>query len=75
MMLKLTKNQGFALSLEDTLFEKLKGRSNWPPRAVLGLMEGAFLYLVVCNFLLHCLQLVYQIITAKSEILPLSFNS
>ena len=37
------------------------------------LLKGAFLYLVLFNFLLH--QLVYQIITAKSETLPLPFKS
>ena len=32
IMLKVTKNQGFTLSLEDTIFEKPHGRSNWPPQ-------------------------------------------
>ena len=30
IMLKVTKNQGFSLSLEDTFFEKPQGGSNWP---------------------------------------------
>ena len=29
-MLKVTKNQGFNLSPEDTLLEKPPGESNWP---------------------------------------------
>ena len=33
IILKVTKNQGFSLSLEDTFFEKSQGWSNW----VLGL--------------------------------------
>ena len=39
IVLKVTKNQGFTLSLEDTFFEKPQGGgSNWPPSpAVLGL--------------------------------------
>ena len=31
IILKITKNQGFTLSLEDTILEKPQGRSNWPP--------------------------------------------
>ena len=31
IILKVAKNQGFILSLEDTLFEKPQGDSNWPP--------------------------------------------
>ena len=31
IILKLTKNQGFTLSLEDKFFEKPQGGSNWPP--------------------------------------------
>ena len=37
---KVTKNQGFTLSLEDVFFEKpLGGGSNWPPSAALGLIK------------------------------------
>ena len=32
IILKITKNQGFTLSLEDTLLEKSQGRSPLPPR-------------------------------------------
>ena len=39
--LKVTKHQGFTLSLEDKFFEKPQGESNWPPPpAVLGLRQG-----------------------------------
>ena len=31
IILKVTKNQGFTFSLEDTVFEKPQGGSNWPP--------------------------------------------
>ena len=31
IILKVTKNQGFTLSVEDTFFEKPQGGSNWPP--------------------------------------------
>ena len=31
IILKVTKNQGFTLSLEDTFFGKPQGGSNWPP--------------------------------------------
>ena len=31
IILKVTKNQGFAISLEDIFFEKPQGRSNWHP--------------------------------------------
>ena len=49
ILLKVTKNQGFSLSSEDTLFEKPQGggegRSNWRPHpihpAVLGLKQTA----------------------------------
>ena len=40
IILKVTKNQGFNLSLEDIFFEKLQGRGGKltpPPPAVLGL--------------------------------------
>ena len=39
MILKASKNQGFTLCLEDTIFEKLQGGGgqNDPPPAVLGL--------------------------------------
>ena len=37
IILKVTKNQGFTLCLEDTIFKKPQGGSNWPPPAVLGL--------------------------------------
>ena len=39
IILKVTKNQGFSLSLEDTFFEKPQGGSNGhsSPPAVLGL--------------------------------------
>ena len=39
IILKVTKNQSFTLSLEDTLFEKLQGRMGGQidPPAVLGL--------------------------------------
>ena len=43
IILKVTKNQGFTLSLEDTLFEKPQGGvSNRPPSppAVLGLRSS-----------------------------------
>ena len=40
IILKITKNQGFTLSLEDTFFEEPRGESNWLPPfpAVLGLI-------------------------------------
>ena len=48
IILKVTKNQGFTLCLEDIIFEKPQGVSNWPlpplpPTlpAVLGLKRGA----------------------------------
>ena len=31
IILKVTKNQSFTFSLEDTVFEKPQGGSNWPP--------------------------------------------
>ena len=31
IIIKVTKNEGFTLSLEDTVFEKPQGGSNWPP--------------------------------------------
>ena len=31
IILKVTKNQGFTLSLEDAFFEKTQGGSNWYP--------------------------------------------
>ena len=31
IILKVTKNMGFTLYLEDTFFEKPQGGSNWPP--------------------------------------------
>ena len=37
IILKVTKNQGFTPSLEEIFLEKLEGRSNWHPPAVLGL--------------------------------------
>ena len=41
IILKVTKNQGFTLSLEDTFFKKSQGAGglNWPPPAVLGLTD------------------------------------
>ena len=47
IIVKVTKNQGFALSLEDTFFEKPQGRGQIDspppfPSAVLGLMELIF---------------------------------
>ena len=37
IILKVTKNEGFTLSLEHTFFEKPQGVSNWPSPAVLWL--------------------------------------
>ena len=37
IILKVTENQGFTLSLELTFFEKPQGGSDWLPPAVLGL--------------------------------------
>ena len=39
IILKVTKNRGFTLSLEDTFLKKPQGGSNWPrpPPAALGL--------------------------------------
>ena len=37
IILKVTKNQGFTLSLEDTFFEKPQGGGQFDPPAVLGL--------------------------------------
>ena len=31
LILKVTKNQGSTLTLEDTIFVKPQGGSNWPP--------------------------------------------
>ena len=39
IILKVRKNQGFTLSVEDTLFEKPQGESNWIPPAVLELSK------------------------------------
>ena len=41
IILKVTKNQGFTLSLENTFFEKPQGRSNWPSPVFLGLSSSA----------------------------------
>ena len=38
IILKVTKNQSFTLSLEDTFFEKPQGRGQIDPRAVFGLI-------------------------------------
>ena len=41
IILKVTKNQGFTLSLEDTIFEKQQERDQIePPPAVLGLISN-----------------------------------
>ena len=44
IILEVTKNQGFSLSLEDKLFEKPHGWTNWPPSpAVLRLKTNQLL--------------------------------
>ena len=40
IILKVTKNQGFTLCLEDTTFKKPQGGQIDPPPAVLGLSIG-----------------------------------
>ena len=48
IILKVTKRQGFTLSLEDTFFEKPQRGQIDPPPAVLGLIK----ILIVCPLLI-----------------------
>ena len=48
IILKVTKNQGFTLSLEDTLFKKPQGGgSNWPHPVVLALKITLFSFISI----------------------------
>ena len=59
IILKVTKNQGFILSLENTFLEKPQRGSNWPSPVFLGLSIPEF----VLNF-----NSIYQLFSDASDV-------
>ena len=56
IILKVTKNQSFTLSLEDTFSKKKAGQGQIDPTAILGLTFFDFMILiliVICNHVNH----------------------
>ena len=57
IILKVTKNQGFSLFLEDTLFEKPQGGTKLTPPAVLGLRISCCRIYAILRSLINVLYL------------------
>ena len=64
IILKVTKNQGFNLSLEDTFFEKPQGGQTDLPPAVLGLNASHFSK-TFCKILL--IDVIYKVEINKDK--------